>query len=120
MYTLVIVLIIIVCVLLALVVLIQNPKGGGIASNFASSNQIMGVKRTSESVEKATWILAIALIVLTLFTNFLRPVAGEPGEGKKSKLEDKVSTAPAPAGPANSGQQNPSIPPGDQQAPPNK
>ena len=90
MYLLLTILIIIVCVLLALVVLIQNPKGGGIASNFASSNQIMGVKRTSETVEKATWILAISLIVLTLLTNFARPTEGGTATESKSMIEDEV------------------------------
>ncbi len=67
------ILIIIVCLLLTLVVLIQNPKGGGIAANFTAPNQIMGANRSTDVVEKATWILAIALIVLSLASNFARP-----------------------------------------------
>jgi protein translocase SecG subunit len=58
------VLIILVCILLIIVVLIQNSKGGGIASNFAASNQVMGVQKTTEVIEKITWGLAISLVVL--------------------------------------------------------
>ena len=47
MFTLCVVLIILACIVLAFVILIQNSKGGGLASNFASSNQIMGVRKTA-------------------------------------------------------------------------
>ncbi len=60
------VLIVLVCVFLALIVLIQNPKGGGLDSSFSSANQIGGVKRTADFLEKSTWSLAIALFVLCL------------------------------------------------------
>lgn len=60
------VLIIVVCVFLALIVLIQNPKGGGLDSSFQSANQIGGVKRTADFLEKSTWSLAIGLFVLCL------------------------------------------------------
>jgi preprotein translocase subunit SecG len=55
MYTALTVLIIIVCVLLVLVVLVQNPKGGGLSSGFTGAGQVMGVKKTSEFIEKLTW-----------------------------------------------------------------
>ena len=67
------VLILIVCVLLILVVLVQNSKGGGLASNFSSSNQIMGVRKTADFLEKATWTLAIALLVLSMVSIFVIP-----------------------------------------------
>ena len=57
---------IIVCVLLVLVILVQNSKGGGIQSQFGAATQIMGVKRGTEFIEKATWGLAIALILLSV------------------------------------------------------
>ena len=66
MFTFISVLIFIVCVLMVLIVLVQNSKGGGLASNFSSSNQIMGVKKTTDFLEKATWVLALALFVLCL------------------------------------------------------
>lgn len=66
METFVIVLIVIVSVLLGLIVLIQNPKGGGLASGFTGANQIGGVKKTADFLEKATWTLAILLLVLSI------------------------------------------------------
>ncbi len=72
-YILVSVLILITCVLLSLVVLVQNSKGGGLASNFASSNQFMGVRKTADFLEKTTWTLAIILLLLSLFSIFVIP-----------------------------------------------
>ena len=66
MATLITVATMIVCVLLALVILIQNSKGGGLASNFSSGNQIMSVKKTADTLEKATWGFAMGLLVLSL------------------------------------------------------
>ncbi|TKG92446.1 preprotein translocase subunit SecG [Puteibacter caeruleilacunae] len=66
MYTLLTVLIFLVCILLILIVLVQNSKGGGLASNFQSSNQIMGVRKTTDFLEKATWYLAGALLILSV------------------------------------------------------
>ena len=50
------------------IVLIQESKGGGLASSFASSNQIMGVRKTTDFLEKATWFLAIAMAVLSILS----------------------------------------------------
>lgn len=58
---------ILVCILLILVILVQNSKGGGIQSQFGAATQIMGVKRGTEFIEKATWGLAILLIVLSVW-----------------------------------------------------
>ncbi|MFB6341761.1 preprotein translocase subunit SecG [Saccharicrinis sp. FJH2] len=66
MYLLISILIFIAAVLLILIVLVQNSKGGGLASNFASSNQIMGVRKTTDFLEKATWTLSIAILVLCI------------------------------------------------------
>ena len=71
MYGFISVLIMIVCALLIIIVLVQNSKGGGLAANFASSTQIMGVRRTADFLEKATWTLATALLVLLLFRPLL-------------------------------------------------
>ncbi|NND77184.1 MAG: preprotein translocase subunit SecG [Flavobacteriales bacterium] len=62
----IIILIFVVAILLGIIVLIQNPKGGGLASNFGAANQIGGVRRTADFLEKATWGLAIALVLLCL------------------------------------------------------
>lgn len=67
MITLYSVLIVIACIGMVFIVLIQNPKGGGISSSFGALNQIGGVKQTTEGVEKATWILIGSLVLLCLF-----------------------------------------------------
>ncbi len=54
-----------------LIVLAQNDKGGGLTSTFSGGNQVMGVKRTTDFMEKATWTLAVALLVLSLSTVFV-------------------------------------------------
>ena len=66
MYNFIVILILIVSVVLALVVLVQNSKCGGLAANFSAPNQIMGVSKTTDFLEKLTWGLAIALVVLSL------------------------------------------------------
>jgi preprotein translocase subunit SecG len=66
MATLLSILIFLAAILLILVVLIQNPKGGGLASEFSSANQIGGVQETADFLEKATWTLAVGIMVLTL------------------------------------------------------
>ena len=88
MYTIFATLIIICSVLLVLIILIQNPKGGGLSSSFGGgANQMMGVKNTTDFLEKATWTLAIALIILILASNFAidrdSKTAGEPTTQQK-------------------------------------
>lgn len=97
MYTVFSIIIILVCILLTLVVLIQNPKGGGIAANFAAPNQIMGVKRSSDVIEKATWILAVVLIVFSLASNFVRPTVDAEGDAPESRIKDQIENTAAPA-----------------------
>ena len=70
-YTIFATLIIICSVVLVLIILIQNPKGGGLSSSFGGgASQMMGAKNTTDFLEKATWTLAISLIVLILGSNF--------------------------------------------------
>jgi len=59
-----------VCILLMLVVLIQNPKGGGVDSTFGgtSANQMFGAARSTDLIEKVTWGLAILLFALCIVT----------------------------------------------------
>ena len=69
-FTIFVGLIILVCFLLVLVVMVQNPKGGGLSSSFGgSSQQLGGVQKTSDFLDKSTWILAIFLLVLILLSN---------------------------------------------------
>ena len=90
MFTLIIWISIIACILLITIVLIQNPKGGGLASNFSSANQILGVNKTTEGVEKITWILAISVLVLALAGPFF---AGNGGSSKESKINEQIENA---------------------------
>jgi preprotein translocase subunit SecG len=93
MYTLAIVLIFIVCLLLVLIVLVQNSKGGGLASSFSGNNQIMGVRRTADFLEKATWGLAGALLFLCVMASAFVP-RGEVF--RDSIIMDRVQTAVDP------------------------
>ena len=65
-YILFVIFIVIASILMIGIVLIQESKGGGLASNFSSSNAIMGVRKTTDFVEKATWGLAAAMVVLSI------------------------------------------------------
>lgn len=105
------VLTLIVCILLTLVILIQNSKGGGIQSQFGAATQIMGVKRGTEFIEKATWGLAITLILLSiLMTPKSSIISSEEDSGSVAKkraqsaISAPVQQAPAsqPAPPTSS------------------
>jgi preprotein translocase subunit SecG len=87
-FILVSVLILITCVLLILIVLVQNSKGGGLASNFASNNQIMGVRKTTDFLEKSTWTLAIVLLALTLTSTFIIP-RGQAVQTRESEVRPR-------------------------------
>lgn len=73
MYTLVVILSIIAALLLIVVVLVQKSKGGGLSSSFGGGNQIMGVRRTTDFIEKATWTLAAVIGVLAIVSAFVMP-----------------------------------------------
>jgi preprotein translocase subunit SecG len=93
MYTALTVIILIICALLALVVLAQNPKGGGLAAGFTGAQQIGGVQRTADFLEKATWTLSGALMVLCLIS------AGVQGTGQSgSNLDDPIEQTVDEAG----------------------
>jgi len=91
MYTVITILIIIVSILLTGIVLIQNSKGGGLAANFASGNQTFGVRQTADFLEKATWTLAITLIVLcVLLTAFISTGRSERQNAIQQRIEQQV------------------------------
>lgn len=107
MYGLFIGLIIVSSILLILVVLVQKPKGGGLASQFSSSNLTFGVKRTSDFIEKATWGLAIAIIVFAMASNFF-VTTPEEGAKKEAINTEQLQELPAtqyqqPTNPAQQG-----------------
>ncbi len=94
MYTLITVLLFIVCVLLVLIVLVQNSKGGGLASNFQSSGQVMGVRKTNDFLEKGTWILAGALLFLSVVGAGFIPRDKDGIE--HSRVQEQIETAVDP------------------------
>jgi len=65
-YIFVSVLVLIACVFQILIVLVQNSKGGGLAANFTSAGQTMGIRKTADFLEKATWTLAASILILSL------------------------------------------------------
>ena len=75
MYTLFVILIVLAALLMIGIVLIQESKGGGLASNFSSSNQIMGVRKTTDVIEKTTWGLAVAMVLLSIVCAYVAPKA---------------------------------------------
>jgi len=92
-YNLLSVLVMIVCALLILIVLVQNSKGGGLASNFQSSNQFMGVRKTTDFLEKSTWTLAVALMVFSVIGSLTIPRAEET---ERSVIEDQIENVVDP------------------------
>jgi preprotein translocase subunit SecG len=95
MYLVLMIVVIIICVLLGAIVLIQNPKGGGLTSNFSSSSQLMGVQKTGDFLEKGTWILAIGLMVLSLLISVMGKTGGTTSAvpGASSDVMKKINGA---------------------------
>ena len=85
------VLIILCCIVLILAVLIQNPKGGGLASGFQSGAQVMGVRRTADFLEKASWTLAVLLFIFSIIaTSQSRHAANTSADAPTSTTKDKA------------------------------
>jgi len=95
-YIVVSVLILIASILLILVVLVQNSKGGGLASNFAGNNQYLGVRRTADFLEKSTWTLAVVLLVLSLFSIFVIPRTSNNTDIMDTELREQIDNAATP------------------------
>lgn len=89
------ILIVITAVLLILIVLIQKSKGGGLASNFGQGNQVMGVRKTADFLEKATWTLAIALFAFCLLASFSIP---KPEQRQPPADQPEMPTSPPAQG----------------------
>jgi preprotein translocase subunit SecG len=113
-YVFISVLILITCILIGLIVLVQNSKGGGLASNFASSNQIMGVRKTADFLERATWTLAVVLLFLSLASVFSIPRNNQEG-AVKTELSTENATAPINAATQAPAQQQPANQPAQEQ-----
>ena len=115
-YILFVVLIVLASLLMIGIVLIQESKGGGLASNFSSSNAIMGVRKTTDFVEKATWGLAAAMVVFSIICAYVAPVSSsETSVMEKAATETQTTNPNTTPGFGASQQQAPAQ--GAQQAP---
>lgn len=120
--TFILILIVIVGVLLGLVILVQNPKGGGLATGFSGAHQIGGVQRTAHFLEKATWYLVIALMILCVLSSYYYSTGGvgsgsgmgdqgDSGAGTQTEQTDQPADQQDPNQPAQ--QQDPAVTDGD-------
>ncbi|MFV0365982.1 MAG: preprotein translocase subunit SecG [Mangrovibacterium sp.] len=102
MYTLITVLLIIASVFMVLIVLVQNSKGGGLASNFQSSNQVMGVRKTNDFLDKATWWLAGALLILSIAGSAFIPKESKSTVGTEmsTQIENAIDPSAVPSFPS--------------------
>lgn len=87
-YTLLISLVVLVSIFMVIVVLIQESKGGGLSSNFSSQNSIMGVRKTTDVIEKLTWGLAVAMVVISVLCTYVAPTS----TAEQSVLERESTT----------------------------
>jgi preprotein translocase subunit SecG len=112
MLVLFIIIIILASIILGVIVLIQNPKGGGLSSSLGGfSNQLMGVKQTTDVLEKGTWLFAAIIGAMCLTSTLFIPKAGGRNSNENLINEAPVGTPLAP-------QQNNTVPmPSTQQAP---
>ena len=118
MYTLFVILIVIAAVLMIGIVLIQESKGGGLSTSFAQYNQIGGVRKTTDFIEKATWFLAAFMVVVSVACAYVAPQAitgtsvmenyqapatnpnNLPGFGASQQKDAAAPAAPATEAPA--------------------
>jgi preprotein translocase subunit SecG len=103
MYLLLVVLMVIAAILMCFIVLIQNSKGGGLSSGFSSSNQIMGVRKTTDFLEKTTWGLAAFIVILSVASAYVLPSAASKDEDvilEQAQKEETTNPYNLPAGTA--------------------
>lgn len=92
MATLLSIVIILASIFLIFVVFVQNPKGGGLSSEFGSSQQLGGVKKTNEFIEKATWTLAATIMVVSIIlTGMSKPAKIKELPKEKASKENPAS-----------------------------
>jgi preprotein translocase subunit SecG len=91
-YIFISILVLIACVLVIMVVLVQNSKGGGLAANFTSAGQSMGVRKTADFLEKSTWTLAGAIVLLCLVATASIP----RGQSQESVIKSSIEKAQDP------------------------
>lgn len=94
MYTLFVILIVVVALLMIGIVLIQESKGGGLASGFSSANAVAGVRNTTKFIEKATWTLAAAMVIISIICAYVAPVASEDASVIEKAATEQATTNP--------------------------
>lgn len=101
-----VILIILACIVLGFIVLVQNPKGGGLAGNIGGiGNQFMGVKQTTDVLEKGTWIFATIIALLCLFSAVFIPTStSNSGKGLMNELNTNTTNTPVKQAPAQNQQ----------------
>ena len=93
-----VILILVACIFLGLIILVQNPKGGGLAGNVAGfSNQFMGVKQTTDVLEKGTWVLAVVVALLCIFSAVFVPKVNIVNAPDVRPASTPASTLPSSA-----------------------
>ena len=89
-----VIIVVLACIILGFIVLVQNPKGGGLAANIGGiGNQFMGVKQTTDVLEKGTWIFAAVIAILCITSTMFIP-----GSKKPRVPSPTEQTAPATGG----------------------
>lgn len=97
MTTLFFIIIVLCAFVLGFLILVQNPKGGGLAGNIAGfSNQFMGVKQTNDVLEKGTWIFSGVIAALCLFSSFFMSTSSNDNN-VLNQINTNQSATPAPA-----------------------
>lgn len=100
-----VILIILACVILGGIILIQNPKGGGLAGNVGGfSNQLMGVKQTTDALEKGTWVMAVLVGLLCLFSAVFITKSGTSTIDSRAQKVNATAPAPQPVIPGGGAQ----------------
>lgn len=93
-YTLFVVLIVLASILMIGIVLIQESKGGGLSSQFSATNSIMGVRKTTDIVEKTTWALALSLVIFSVICAHTAPIASTDESVLERQATETQNTNP--------------------------
>jgi len=112
------ILIVIASVALGFIILVQNPKGGGLSGNLAGFNsQFMGVKQTNDVLERGTWIFTTVIALLAIFSTFFMTDGGSNNNDILNKINTNQTTAPARQATPQQTQPQPATPPAGSQQP---
>ena len=99
MLTFLMIIVILAAIFLVLIILAQNPKGGGLSSTFGGTNQIIGARQTTDFMEKATWYTAIGILAIVLISNFFIPnqqIQEDQGSMFQEQIDDMSVPPPSP------------------------